>query len=118
TRCSKATTSKFCGAASSTHRLLLFPLSTILPMTVTVRSFAKINLGLCIGAKRSDNFHELRTVYQTIGLHDVIHVRVGRGSGIEIRCEDPRVPTDETNTCYRVLESAMATLRAKGKVSI
>jgi 4-diphosphocytidyl-2-C-methyl-D-erythritol kinase len=87
-------------------------------MTVTVRSFAKINLGLCIGAKRSDNFHELRTVYQTIGLHDVIHVRVGRGSGIEIRCEDPRVPTDETNTCYRVLESAMATLRAKGKVSI
>ena len=50
-------------------------------MTVTVRSFAKINLGLRIGAAREDGFHELLTVYQTIGLHDVIRVSVGRGSG-------------------------------------
>jgi len=48
-------------------------------MPVTVRSFAKINLGLRIGALRSDSFHELRTVYQTIALHDVIRVEVGRG---------------------------------------
>ena len=61
-------------------------------MTVTVRSFAKINLGLRIGAAREDGFHELLTVYQTIGLHDVIRVSVGRGTGIEIRCADPRVP--------------------------
>ena len=58
-------------------------------MTVAVRSFAKINLGLYIGAQRSDGFHELRTVYQTIALHDVIRVSVGRGSGIEILCDDP-----------------------------
>ncbi len=51
-------------------------------MTVTVRSFAKINLGLRIGASREDGFHELLTVYQTIALHDVIRVSVGRGSGI------------------------------------
>ena len=61
-------------------------------MTVTVRSFAKINLGLRIGAARGDGFHELLTVYQTIGLHDVIRVGVRRGSGIEIQCADPRVP--------------------------
>jgi 4-diphosphocytidyl-2-C-methyl-D-erythritol kinase len=90
----------------------------MLPMTVTVRSFAKINLGLCIGAKRADDFHELRTVYQTIRLHDVIHVSVGPGSGIEIRCEDPRVPRDESNTCYCIVERARATLGAKGKISI
>ena len=47
--------------------------------TVTVRSFAKINLGLCIGASRPDGFHDLRTVYQTIALHDIIGVQVGRG---------------------------------------
>ncbi len=57
-------------------------------MQVTARSFAKINLGLRIGPLRADGFHELRTVYQTIALHDVIHVEVQRGSGIEIRCED------------------------------
>src|SRR6202158_6205251 len=87
-------------------------------MSVTVRSFAKINLGLSIGALRPDGFHDLRTVYQTIALHDIIRVQVGRGSGIEIRCDDPRVPTDATNTCYRIAERAMAALRARGRVTI
>ena len=87
-------------------------------MPVTVRSFAKINLGLRIGALRPDGFHELRTVYQTIGLHDVIRVQVVRGSGIEIRCDDPRVPKDESNTCYRVVERAMAGLKARRRVVI
>ncbi len=87
-------------------------------MTVTIRSFAKINLGLRIGAARADGFHELLTVYQTIGLHDVIRVSVERGNGIEIRCADPRVPKDESNTCFRVVERAMRTLRAKGRVFV
>jgi len=87
-------------------------------MTVTVRSFAKINLGLRIGAAREDGFHELLTVYQTIGLHDVIRVSVGHGSGIEIRCDDPRVPRDESNTCFRIVEKAMEALGAKGRVVV
>jgi len=87
-------------------------------MTVSVRSFAKINLGLSIGATRSDGFHELRTVYQTIALHDGIRVQLVRGSGIEIRCGDPRVPTDETNTCYRIVKHGMEALRAKGRVIV
>lgn len=87
-------------------------------MTVTIRSFAKINLGLRIGPPRSDGFHELLTVYQTIGLHDLIGVAVVRGKGIEIRCEDPRVPRDESNTCYRIVDRAMAALGTKARVII
>jgi 4-diphosphocytidyl-2-C-methyl-D-erythritol kinase len=87
-------------------------------MTVTVKSFAKINLGLRIGHAREDGFHELLTVYQTIGVYDVIHVSIQRGSGIEIRCADPRVPRDETNTCFRIAEKVMAALGAKGRVLI
>src|ERR1700756_280269 len=87
-------------------------------MTVQVRSFAKINLGLRIGPARDDGFHELLTVYQTIGLHDVIRVNVARGTGIEIRCADPRVPRDESNTCFRIVERAMAALKARGRVVI
>jgi 4-diphosphocytidyl-2-C-methyl-D-erythritol kinase len=87
-------------------------------MSVTVRSFAKINLGLSIGALRPDGFHDLRTVYQTIALHDIVRVQVGRGAGLEIRCDDPRVPTDATNTCYRIAERALAALRASGRVTI
>jgi 4-diphosphocytidyl-2-C-methyl-D-erythritol kinase len=88
------------------------------PMTVTVRSFAKINLGLHIGPPRGDGFHELLTIYQTIGLHDLIRVSVSRGKGIEIRSTDPRVPKDESNTCHRVVEIAMPALEAKGRVLI
>ena len=87
-------------------------------MRVSVKSFAKVNLGLRIGPAREDGFHELLTVYQTIGLHDVIQVTVGRGTGIEIRCADPRVPRDESNTCFRMVERAMIALRAKGRVVI
>jgi 4-diphosphocytidyl-2-C-methyl-D-erythritol kinase len=87
-------------------------------MPVTARSFAKINLGLGIGALRGDGFHELRTVYQTIALHDVIRVSVGRGSGIEIRCEDSRVPKDESNTCYRIVELALPALKARRRVVV
>jgi len=87
-------------------------------MSVTVRSFAKINLGLYIGPPRPDGFHELRTVYQTIGLYDRITVGVRPGAGIEIQSEDSRVPTDATNTCYRIVERAMAALGAKGRVTV
>jgi 4-diphosphocytidyl-2-C-methyl-D-erythritol kinase len=86
-------------------------------MSVSVRSFAKINLGLRIGAARN-GFHELLTVYQTIELHDVLRVGVRRGKGIEIRCADPRVPKDESNTCFRIVDKAMSALRVKGRVVI
>ena len=87
-------------------------------MAVTVNSFAKINLGLCIGALRPDGFHELRTVYQTIALNDVISVQVGAGTGIEIRCSDPRVPKDQSNTCHQIVARATNDLKVPGKVII
>ena len=87
-------------------------------MFVTVRSFAKINLGLRIGGVRADGFHELLTVYQIIALHDVIRVSMRRGRGIEIICADPRVPRDESNTCFRIVDRAMSALRAKGRVVV
>jgi 4-diphosphocytidyl-2-C-methyl-D-erythritol kinase len=87
-------------------------------MPITIPSFAKINLGLRIGPVRPDGFHELRTVYQTIALHDIVSVSVSRGSGIEIRCKDPRVPTDSTNTCFSIVERAIDVLKARGHVVI
>ena len=81
---------------------------------VSIPSFAKINLGLKIGPARLDGFHELRTIYQTLALHDVIRVEVERGEGIEIRCADPRVPLDGSNTCWKVAERVMAAV-SQGK---
>ncbi len=87
-------------------------------MSVAIRSFAKINLGLRIGAARADGFHELRTIYQTIALHDVIRVEVHPGEGVEIRCSDPRVPRDANNTCHKIAEHLLKNTGKRCKVVI
>jgi 4-diphosphocytidyl-2-C-methyl-D-erythritol kinase len=87
-------------------------------MAVTVRSFAKINLGLAIGPLRPDNFHTLETIYQTVAAHDVIRVEAARGNGIEIRCKNPLVPADETNTCYRVADRMLRHWKQRAKLII
>ena len=87
-------------------------------MATSVRSFAKINLGLKIGPLGEDGFHELRTIYQTVALSDLLRVDVGKGVGIEIVCKDPRVPPDETNTCWRVADRILRSLKVRGKVRI
>src|SRR5438270_3954813 len=90
-------------------------------MPVAIRSFAKINIGLTIGppGMRDDGFHELRTVYQTVALHDTIKLNLTSGStGIAIKCRDARVPQDESNTCYRVADRVMKTLKSRGKLTI
>lgn len=87
-------------------------------MSTSVHSFAKINIGLKIGPLREDGFHELRTIYQTVALSDVVKVDVGKGVGIDIACKDKRVPLDESNTCWRVAERVLKQLKMRGKVRI
>jgi 4-diphosphocytidyl-2-C-methyl-D-erythritol kinase len=87
-------------------------------MSTSVRSFAKINLGLKIGPLREDGFHELRTIYQTVALSDQVRVDLSKGLGIEIVCKDPRVPDDESNTCWRVADRILRSLKVRGKIRI
>ena len=87
-------------------------------MSISVRSFAKINLGLRIGARREDGFHDLHTVYQTLALHDAVRVEAGRGVGIEIRCQNAAVPCDESNTCYRIADRVLHALKTRSKITI
>jgi 4-diphosphocytidyl-2-C-methyl-D-erythritol kinase len=74
-------------------------------MTTRVRSHAKINLGLFLGAPRADGFHSLVTVYQTLELHDVVTVtaRLASETSIALTSNDERVPTDERNTAWRIV---------------
>lgn len=46
---------------------------------IRIRSLAKINLDLRVFNKRTDGFHELRTVFQTISLADSIEMEFARG---------------------------------------
>ncbi len=73
-------------------------------MPTAVRSHAKINLGLGIGAPRPDGFHSLVTVYQTLEMHDLVTVtaRPARDCNIQLTSNDSRVPTDERNTAWKM----------------
>lgn len=69
-------------------------------MQLTLPSFAKINWTLEILGKRSDGYHELRTLLQTISVADELTFEL-LDQGIEVVCDHPDVPCDETNLVHR-----------------
>lgn len=72
----------------------------IRPKKVIARGHAKINLDLRVLGTRADGFHELRTVFQSIELHDLLTCRTRRGE-FTIACRDPHVPRDERNLVWQ-----------------
>jgi 4-diphosphocytidyl-2-C-methyl-D-erythritol kinase len=74
-----------------------------------VPSYSKINLGLAIGPARTDGFHGLATVYQTLALCDFVTVtaRLARETAITVTSNDRRVPTDERNTAWKMVKFAL-----------
>ena len=91
-----------------------------MPPPTTLRSFAKINLGLRIGPPRADGFHHLHTLYQTIALHDEITVEAERSAAttITLSSNDPRVPTDARNTVHRMITAALAEMGLNAAVRV
>lgn len=67
----------------------------------TLSSFAKINWTLHVLGRRADNYHDLRTVFQTITLHDTLSFAPGADDQIHLVCNAPDVPTDERNLVLR-----------------
>jgi 4-diphosphocytidyl-2-C-methyl-D-erythritol kinase len=89
-------------------------------MTTAVRSHAKINLGLYIGAPRPDGFHALSTVYQTLELYDVVTVtaRPAAATALLLTSNDSRVPTDSRNTAWKMVALALEALGITAEVEI
>jgi 4-diphosphocytidyl-2-C-methyl-D-erythritol kinase len=89
-------------------------------MSTAVRSHAKINLGLHIGAPRADGYHALATVYQTLELHDVVTVKARRttATSVSLTSNDSRVPTDARNTAWKMVMLALAALDLSAEVEI
>jgi hypothetical protein len=76
-------------------------------MLLRVRSFAKINLGLSVLGRRTDGYHEIRTIFQTISLCDELEIRPS--NQLELSCENlPDTPNEEN-----LIWKAAAALAAK-----
>jgi 4-diphosphocytidyl-2-C-methyl-D-erythritol kinase len=89
-------------------------------MPTAVRSHAKINLGLYIGAPRADGFHGLTTVYQTLEIYDVVAVtaQLAVTTRLRLTSNDGRVPTDSRNTAWKMVALALESLGVTAEVEI
>jgi 4-diphosphocytidyl-2-C-methyl-D-erythritol kinase len=64
-------------------------------------SYAKINLSLRVLGRRADGYHELQTVFQTITLGDRLTFRPLDSPRLELECDAPDVPADDSNLVAR-----------------
>ena len=70
---------------------------------LTKASCCKVNLLLNILGKRADGFHELETLMHPVPLFDQLSFeRVG--TGIQLTCSDPNLPTDGKNLIVRAAD--------------
>jgi 4-diphosphocytidyl-2-C-methyl-D-erythritol kinase len=67
-------------------------------------SFAKINLGLEVLGKRADDYHEVRTLLQTIDLYDILEFQRIPASKVLLKGDDNRIPWDERNLIHKAAE--------------
>ena len=79
-----------------------------------VRAFAKINVSLRVLGVRPDGYHDLRTVFQSIALHDTLTVRRARGP-LRLTCDHPECPADHSNLVWRAAEAVWAATGQRGE---
>ncbi|HVB85300.1 MAG TPA: 4-(cytidine 5'-diphospho)-2-C-methyl-D-erythritol kinase [Candidatus Dormibacteraeota bacterium] len=72
--------------------------------SVRLPAFAKINLCLDVIGRRPDGYHELRTIFQTIGLRDTLELSRTRQPGIKLEVSDTALSGGPDNLVYRAIE--------------
>ncbi len=86
--------------------------------TLHLESPAKVNLRLEILKKRGDGYHEIRTIFQKISLHDTLHFSLKRRKGIRITADHPGLPTGKRNLVYQAVRSILERSDFEGGVDV
>ena len=71
---------------------------------ITLEAYAKINLYLDVTSKRSDGYHNIESVMQTVSLSDTVTVSIDENAdskSIIQHFSNSDLPCDETNLCYK-----------------
>lgn len=84
---------------------------------IRITAFAKVNLGLLVLGKRDDGYHNIESILQTVSLADEIEIKVG-GRSLTLSCDDPDLPLDESNLCYRAARLFLDETGARGGIQL
>jgi 4-diphosphocytidyl-2-C-methyl-D-erythritol kinase len=84
------------------------------PLRIAVRAHGKVNLDLRVLGAREDGYHELRTVFQSIELHDVLTC-VQRPGPFAIKSRHPSVPLDRSNLVWKSAAALWTALGLAGE---
>jgi len=88
---------------------------------IRIPAFAKVNLCLDVLGKRADGYHELRTIFHTVTLHDTLRFRPGRAAGIQLQIEGNEQLSQEAaekNLVYRAVDALRKELKIRTGVEI
>lgn len=73
-------------------------------MKIANKAYAKINLTLEVLNKRSDGYHNIRSIEQAVSIFDLIVINTTKSKDIKILCSERSVPDDENNLCYKAAQ--------------
>ena len=82
------------------------------------RAYAKINLFLDIESRRTDGYHNIKSIMQTVDWYDVVKVEKTKNEGIKITSDDKSLPTDSSNIVYRVAKAFLCELDRHDGIAI
>jgi 4-diphosphocytidyl-2-C-methyl-D-erythritol kinase len=89
--------------------------------TIRIPAYAKVNLRLEVLGKRADGYHELRTIFQTVSLHDTLEFRASRRPGISLKIQGNEALAKEEiegNLVYRAVDALRRESRVRPGVEI
>lgn len=84
-------------------------------MKIKVNAYAKINLMLDIVATRTDGYHDLFMIMQSIGLYDTVTVSQTKSKNITISCNIDDIPLDEKNIAHKAASAFFKSTKIKNK---
>ena len=88
---------------------------------IRIPAYAKVNLRLDVLGKRADGYHELRTIFHTVTLHDTLQFRPARGNAIELQIQGNEQLSQESaekNLVYRAVDALRRELKIRPGVQI